>query len=167
MGREGRLHGVGGLALTGVLLVGATGCSGTSGGADLDIDDDGVSVQDDEGQGFSAEASTEVPDAIGDLVPLPEEFTAEGTTETTLDDGVSTMVVGTIDTDDPAAVMADIEQALAAEGLETLSNSEVGGEMYSLIMYVEDDVQVTVGIVDDGEADEPAEMNVTVMRPTG
>lgn len=167
MARNRRLHGVGGLALTGVLLVGATGCSEASDGADVDVDDDGVSVQDGEGQGFSAEASTEVPDAVAELVELPEAFTAEGTTETTLEAGESTMVVGTIDTDDPAAVIADIEETLAAEGLETLSNSEVGGEMYSLIMYVEDGVQVTVAIIDDGEADEPAEMNVTVMRPTG
>lgn len=179
MGRSTRTYGAGALVVAGVLAMGTAACSsddvagaiadaaGDAAGVDVDTDGDGVSVQDDQGNGFSMQAGGEVPAEVSDVVPVPDGFTAEGTTETTIDEGVSHMVQGTIASDDPGAVMDEIESALAAEGFETLTNSDIGGEMYSLLMSKEGVAQVTVAIIDDGDAGEPAEMTITVMRPTG
>ncbi|MEX2504221.1 MAG: hypothetical protein WD378_05180, partial [Egicoccus sp.] len=178
------------LVLAGVLLVGTAACAsdaepdsdqaqstatddatgesddGGNGDVDVDVGDESFSVEDGEGNSMSMEASTEVPDVITDLVSLPDGFSPQGTTETTIEGGVSTMVMGTLETDDPAGVLADIETAVAAEGFETVSNSEIGGEMFTLMMVKKDEANVTVGIIDDQE-DGPAEMNVTVTQMGG
>lgn len=165
------------LTSVGVLAAGVAGCSsvadkvaeeavGAAVGSDVDIDtdDDGVSVDTGNGE-FSMESTAEVPAVVSDLLPVPDDFVAEGTQNVTIEDGEMTQVMGTIATDDPAAVLDEIEQALAADGFETTTNSSVGGEMFTLLMGKEGVATVTVAIIDDGDAGEPAEMNISVMQP--
>lgn len=164
------------VGLAGLLTLGAAGCSsddvaeaiadkaGDAVGADVDVDSDGegVSVKDADGNGFETKATAEVPAEVSAVVAIPDAFQAEGTTETTMDEGTSYMVQGTIDTDDPEAVLDGIEEPLLADGFETMSKGSVAGEMHTLLMSNDENAQVTVGIVADGEG--PHDMNVTVLR---
>ena len=183
MGLRGKRHGGRTLAVASVLLVSAAGCGsdadpepesaqeadtapdtggdeGQDGGApNVDIEDDGMSVETGDGTGFSVESSAEVPAEISDLVSLPDGFTAQGTTEVSSEDGGGITVGGTIDTDDPAAVIDDIEAALTDDGFETAAKSELG-ELFTLSMVKEGEAHVTVGIIINEEG--PANMNVTV-----
>ncbi len=165
------------LAAVGTLAAGAAGCSAVSEkvadkaldsavGGDVDVDSDDGTVSVDTGDGgFSVESSAEVPTEVSDLVDVPDEFVAETTQNVDVDDGVMTQVIGKIPADDPAAVLEGIEQDLAADGFETITNSDVGGEMFTLVTGKEGVANVTVAIIADGDEGEPAEMNITVMHP--
>lgn len=172
-------HGAGALAIAGLLAAGAAGCSSDdiaeqaieqaadAAGGDVDIDQEGesFSVDTGDGEGFSVESTDEVPAEVADLVPIPDGFAVESVTDTQMgEDGDGTSVQGQIDTDDPKAVLDEIEAALADDGFETQTNSDIGGEMFTLMMTKEGEASVTISIIVEDEA-EPAVMNLMVLRP--
>lgn len=130
-------------------------------GGDVEIDDDGVSVEGENGDSMSMGAADEVPAEISEVVTLPDGFTVESAFETTQSGSDAIAVTGVLADADPQGVIDDIETQLVDRGWETLNKGDIGGEMFNLMVTgPEQSVSANIIVEDDG----PADMTVMLLQ---
>lgn len=167
-----RAHAGGRLLVLAGLLTAAVGCSAIAeqaaetaveqaAGGDVEVGDDGVSVEGGNGDSLSLGAADEVPPEISELVTLPEGFAAETAFETTQSGSDAIAVTGSLTDEDPQGVIDDIEAQLVDRGWETFNKGDIGGEMFSLMVQGPEQA-VTANIIVEGDG--PANMTLMLLQ---
>lgn len=116
---------------------------------DLDVHGGGVSVETDEGS-FSAGATTEVPDRIAAVVPVPAGFEPLQTFEHHDGDQRGVSVSGHLTGGDLSDVLDGLEAAMTADGWEVVNRTNLNDQILSLHLEREGSA-VNVNAVADGD----------------
>jgi hypothetical protein len=159
-----------------VLVLATAGCSSiaeratesalgamSDGDVDLDLEGGGMSIEGPDGESLSFGASSDVPDAIADVVDLPSGFQPTNTVEHSEGERMATTVVGTVDASDPVALVEEIEAGLAGDGWEREGFSNHNSQMVLVAMTRGEDENLNVTVLaEDGEA----MLTIIYVRPT-
>jgi hypothetical protein len=116
---------------------------------DLDVREGRMSVETDEGS-FSVGAATEVPDRIAAAIPVPAGFEPLQTFEQREATSTGVSVSGRHGRRRPAAVLDELETALAADGWETVNRMNLNDQILSLHLEREGAV-VNVNVAVEGD----------------
>jgi hypothetical protein len=118
---------------------------------DLDVREGRMSVDTEDGS-FSVGASTEVPDRIVAVAPIPAGFEPASTFEHSDDGQRGVTVSGLLPITIAGTVLDDIEAAMASDGWEQMSRTNIDDELLSLGLQRGDDAFNVNLIVDGDEA---------------
>lgn len=99
------------------------------GASDVDIDDDGFSIETDDGE-FSTKIGDDIPDGWPENFAIPDGFTVEGSNTTSAGDEGRTMMVMATGTGDPKAAYQHYLSWAESEGYEILQQTEHAGDSY-------------------------------------
>jgi hypothetical protein len=135
----------------------------SDGEVDLDLDGGGMSIEGPDGESLSFGASSDVPDAIADVVDVPDGFEPTNVVEHSEGERMSTTVVGTVDTADPVALIEGIEAGLADDGWEREGFSNTNNQMVLVAMSRGEDENLNVTVLTD---DAEAMLTIIYVRPT-
>jgi hypothetical protein len=102
-----------------------------------------------DGESLSFGASSDVPDAIADVVDVPDGFEPTNVVEHSEGERMSTTVVGTVDTADPVALIEGIEAGLADDGWEREGFSNTNNQMVLVAMSRGEDENLNVTVLTD------------------
>jgi hypothetical protein len=116
---------------------------------DLDVREGRMSVDTEDGS-FSVGASTEVPDRIAAVAPIPAGFEPASTFEHSDDGQRGVSVSGHLANTDVAEVLDDIETAMISDGWEQMSRTNINDELLSLGLQRGDDI-FNVNLIADGD----------------
>jgi len=140
-----------GLALA--LGLGLAGCGSTTEegleeaieqetGGDVEVEDDGVTFSDDEGNEVKVGSAAEVPEGWPDDIPVPEGTVLGSTTA----GGTSTIIM-TVE-EEPQKVYNSLKGELESNGWTTESDTAIGG-LYGGA-FTKDGRTASVAVLDDG-----------------
>ncbi len=150
--------------LAGLVLVTA-GCSAVAeratesalgrvsdGQLDVDLDEGSFSVAGEDGESFSVGTTSQVPEAIAAVAPIPDGFRPVSSVETTENDQQATTVSGAVDTADPVGLVDDLEGQLTADGWERTAHSNQNDQFVVVnLTRGEESLNITV-MADEAEA---------------
>jgi hypothetical protein len=117
---------------------------------DLDLRDGQMSVETEDGS-FSVGASSEVPERLAAVAPVPAGFEPATTFEHAEEGTRGVTVTGVVRGSDGASIL-DGFAAMADDGWEEQARSNINGELFSLGLQRGDDIFNVNVIVDGDEA---------------
>jgi hypothetical protein len=117
---------------------------------DLDVREGQFSVESEEGT-FSVGTSSEVPERIAAVAPIPAGFEPASTFEQSEEGKRGVSVTGRVPSGD-GGVIVDGFAAMLDDGWEEVSRSSINGELLSLSLQRGDDAFNVNVIVDDDDA---------------
>jgi hypothetical protein len=105
------------------------------GDVDIDLSEGRMTVEGEDGASASFGSSSEVPDRVAKLVPLPDGYEPVSTFEQSDGDQDAVTVVGVVhDGGDPADVVDALEEAMTTDGWERMNRTSFDGELVSVTM---------------------------------
>jgi hypothetical protein len=133
----------------------------SDGQADFDLDEGSISVEGQDGERFSVGGTSDVPEEIAAVVPVPQGFQPATSMDTTEDGRRATSVSGVISTDDPVGLADELEGQLTSEGWERASHTNQNDQLVALNLTRGDEA-LTISLVAD---DQEAMLNIIYLRP--
>lgn len=164
-------------AVLAVLVLGTAGCGAiaeratesalgamSDGNVDLDLEGGGMSIEGPDGESLSFGATSEVPDAIADLVDLPSDFQPANTFEQSEGDRIATTVAGAIGGAEPVGLIERLEADLVGDGWEREAFSNHNQQMVVVGMTRGEDENLNLSVIADDSGE--GMLTIIYVRPT-